>query len=47
MKQNLAAALAEITLPCLTLPELQFKPQRLGNFWQERATLVVFFRHYG
>ncbi len=42
MARSLAAALAGITLPEATGPDV-----RLGTLWEDGPAVLVFLRHYG
>ncbi len=34
-------------LSALELPDPQGEPHRLGDYWAERRTALVFLRHFG
>jgi hypothetical protein len=42
-----AAATREEALAAVTVIGTDEKPRRLGDFWAERAALVLFVRHFG
>jgi hypothetical protein len=42
MPASFSSRLADISLP-----DADGKQWRLGNFWQDRAAVVVFLRHWG
>ncbi|MFL6300573.1 MAG: hypothetical protein ACJ71N_08210 [Terriglobales bacterium] len=42
MPSSFSSRLAEITLP-----DADGKQWRLGDFWADRAAVIVFLRHYG
>jgi len=35
------------TLGTLVLPDSTGSPRRLGDYWAERAVVLVFLRHFG